>query len=177
MSARSGSLGWVVLAGAVSVGIASAMWGLFDARFVDTMLATDSWAAPDGSTVAIGREYVITAWDWLLLIVVLRVGLEAIVSSRITAATTMLPFATIVLIISHLLVVLWMLTIPEMAQPLYDLAMNDYSSALAALPGTETAVTMGYEYGIGILPAVLLVVADGWYLSAPIRNDMLGRSY
>lgn len=177
MSARSGSLGWVVLAGAVSVGIASAMWGMLDARFVDTMLATDAWTAADGSTLALGREYVITAWNWLLLIIVLRVGLEAIVSSRITAATTMLPFATMILVITHVLLVLWMLTIPEMAQPLYDLAMNDYNGALSALPGTETAVTMGYEYGIGILPAVLLVVADGWYLSAPIRNDMLGRSY
>lgn len=177
MSARSGSLAWVVLAGAVSIGIASAMWGVLDARFVDTLVATDSWQAPAGSTLQLGREYVITTWNWLLLIVVLRVGLEALVASRLSGATTQLPFGTLVLLTIHILLVVWMLTIPEMAQPLHDMALNDYASALAALPGTDTAVEMAYEWGIGLIPAILLVVADGWYLSAPIRNDLIRGGY
>jgi hypothetical protein len=175
MSARSGSLGWVVIAGAVSIGVASAMWGLLDSTFVAELIATDSWQAPSGSIVAMGRDYVLTTWQWLLLIVVFRVGLEAIVAARLNGATSMLPVATLLLLFTHILTVLYMLTIPEMAQPLYDLAMNDYSFALDALPGTKTAVKFGYELGVGTLPAVLLVIADGWYLSAPIRNDLLRR--
>lgn len=174
MSARSGSLGWVVLAGAVSLGIASAMWGILDAAFVDELIATDSWTATTaGSPLALGREYVVTAWNWLLLIVALRLGVEMIVASRLSGASTMLPVATVVVLVIHLLLVLWMLTIPEMAQPLHEMAVNDYSNALAALPGLKTAVDLGYEWGIGVLPSVLLVIADGWYLSAPIRNDLL----
>jgi|GEM_PF-6150668 len=176
MSARSGSLGWVIIAGGASIAIASAMWGVFDSVFIAELIATDSWSAPSDSVVSMGRSYVITTWDWLLLIVVLRVGLEAVVAARLRGATSLLPVATLVLLTSHLLVVLWSLVIPEMAQPLYSLAMNDYSNALAAMSGTKTAVQVGYEWGIGILPAVLLIVADGWYLSAPIRNDMLGRA-
>lgn len=175
MSARSGSLAWVVIAGAVSIGAASAMWGLFDAQFINTLIETDSWDAPAGSTLELGREYVITAWDWFLLIVVLRVGIESLVASRLTGATTKLPFSTMLLLFVHLLMALWMVTIPEMALPIYELAMNDYVSALEALPGTKTAVQLAMDWGIGIIPAVLLVVADGWYLSSPIRNDMVRR--
>jgi len=175
MGARSGSLGWVVIAGGVSIAVASAMWGLLDSTFIATLIATDSWQAPADSIAAMGRGYVLTTWKWLLLIVVFRVGLEAVVAARLSGATSWLPVATLLLVFTHILVVLYMLTIPEMAQPLYDLAMNDYSFALAALPGTKTAVKFGYELGVGTLPAVLLVIADGYYLSAPIRNDLLRR--
>lgn len=175
MSTRSGSLGWVVLAGGVSLGVAGALWGLLDAAFIGELAATSSWAAPDGSIPDQSRTYILTAWNWLLLIVVLRVGIEALVSSRLVGATTRLPVATVVLFLVHLLVVLWALAIPEMATPIYTRATGQYSSALAALPGTETAVTLAYEWGIGVLPAVLLLIGDGWYLSAPIRNDMLAR--
>lgn len=174
-AARSGSLGWVVLAGAVSIGIAGAMWGVFDAAFVDEITATSSWAAPANSVPSQGRAYVLTTWDWLLLIVVLRVGIEALVSSRLVGATTRLPVATVVLLAIHLLVVVWMVTIPEMATPLYNMATGQYSSQVGALSGSATAVELTYEWGIGLLPAVLLVVSDGWYLSAPIRNDLLYR--
>jgi len=53
--------------------------------------------------------------------------------------------------------------------------------AVSAMPvsaqnaGAETGVRFSYELAIGILPAVLLVIADGYYLSAPIRNDLLRR--
>lgn len=174
MAARSGSLGWVVVAGGVSIGVASAMWGLLDSTFVATLTATDSWSAPADSIAAMGREYVLTTWKWLLLIVTFRVGLEAVVAARLNGATSMLPIATFLLLFTHILVVLYALVIPEMAQPLYDMAINDYSNALAAL-GTETAVRFGYRLGVGILPAVLLIIADGYYLSAPIRNDLLRR--
>jgi len=175
MGARSGSLGWVVLAGSVSIGVASAMWGLFNSVFIAELTSTTPWATNPGTIPAMGRGYILTAWDWMLLIVLLRVGIEAIVAARLSGATSLLPVATVLLLISHLMAVLFALVFPEMAQPLYDMALNDYSTALAALPGTKTAVKVGYEWGIGVLPAVLLVVADGWYLSAPIRNDMLGR--
>lgn len=177
MSARSGSLAWVVLAGMVSIGVASAMWGILDAAFVDELMATSSWDATTGSVLATGREYVITTWNWVLLVVVLRVGIEALVASRLTGATTQLPFATVLLLFVHVGLVLWMLTIAEMAQPIYDMATGEHASALEALPGTMSAVEMAYQWGIGILPAVLLVVADGWYLSAPIRNDLLRSGY
>jgi hypothetical protein len=177
VAARSGSLAWVVLAGLISIGIASALWGLLDAAFVDELMATDSWNAAPGSVLETGRQYVITTWNWLLLVVVLRVGIEALVASRLTGATTQLPFSTVVLLFVHIGLVLWMLTIPEMAQPIYDMATGEHADALAALPGTQSAVEMGYQWGIGVLPAVLLVVADGWYLSAPIRNDLIGRGY
>ncbi|WP_435067698.1 hypothetical protein [Haloplanus sp. C73] len=175
MGARSGSLGWVVIAGGISIGVASAMWGLLDSTFIATLIATDSWQAPADSIAATGRDYVLTTWKWLLLIVVFRVGLEAVIAARLSGATSWLPVATLLLVFTHILVVLYALVIPEMAQPLYELAMNDYNFALDALPGTETAVRFSYELAVGILPAVLLVIADGYYLSAPIRNDMLRR--
>jgi hypothetical protein len=78
-------------------------------------------------------------------------------------------------VFTHIFVVLYALVIPEMAQPMFDLAVNDYSFALDALPGAETGVRFSYELAVGILPAVLLIIADGYYLSAPIRNDLLRR--
>jgi hypothetical protein len=175
MSARSGSLGWVVLAGGVSLGIAGAMWGLLDAAFVDELVATSSWAAPEGSIASRGRGYVLTTWDWLLLIVVLRIGLEALVASRLAGATTQLPVATLVLFAVHLIVLLWALIFPELATPLYERATGVYASEVGSLSGATTAVELAYEWGIGVLPAVLMLIGDGWYLSAPIRNDMLAR--
>jgi hypothetical protein len=175
MAARSGSLGWVVVAGGLSIAVASALWGLLDSTFISTLIATDSWSAPQGSFAATGRGYVLTTWDWLLLIVAFRVGLEAVVAARLNGATSWLPVATFLLVFTHIFVVLYALVIPEMAQPLYDLAINDYSFALDALPGAETGVRFSYELGVGILPAVLLIIADGYYLSAPIRNDLLRR--
>lgn len=177
MSARSGSLGWVVLVGLISIGIASALWGLLEWTFVREMTETGIWQAPAGSVINQGRSYVVTTWRWFLLIVVLRFGLEAIVSSRLVGASTSLPFATIILLITHLLLVLWMLTIPEMGKPLFEYATNTSTATGSAVEsaGYSTGVTLAWEWGVGVLPAVLLLVTDVWYLSAPIRRDMLRR--
>lgn len=177
MSARSGSLGWVVLAGLLSVGIAGAMWGLLDSTFVDTLTATGIWQAPAGSVINQGRQYVVTTWNWFLLLVVLRVGLEAIVSSRLVGASTSLPFGTVILLVVHILVLVWMLTIPEMGKPLFEYATNTSTATGSAVDsaGYGTGVTLAWEWGVGVLPAVLVLVTDVWYLSAPIRRDMLRR--
>jgi hypothetical protein len=172
MSARSGSLGWVVIAGGISIAVASAFWGLLDTAFVGTIVATDSWAAAEGSLLQQGREYVLTTWDWFLLIVLLRIGIEAIVASRLVGATTSLPFATLLVLAFHLFLVLFMLTIPEMADAVYQQAQSMQAVEDA---GMMRAVDLAMQWGIGVLPAVLLLVADVWYLSSPIRNDMLAR--
>lgn len=172
MSARSGSLGWVVVAGAISLTIAGAMWGLLDSQFIDVVAGTDIWQAPADSILHQGRSYVIATWDWLLLIVVLRIGIEALVASRLYGAATSLPFATLILFVVHLLIVLWMLTIPEMGAPMYERAVN---SSEVAQAGYDTGVKLAWDWGIGVIPAVLVLVTDVWYLSAPIRNDMLRR--
>lgn len=172
MSARSGSLGWVVLAGGLAVAVASAFWGLLDVTFVQTIVGTDSWTAPQGSHLRQGRQYVLTTWDWFLLIVLLRVGIEAIVSSRLVGATTSLPFATVVVLSMHIFLVLWMLTIPEIANEMYIQAQQIQAVEDA---GYMRAVNLSMQWGIGVLPAILLLVLDVWYLSAPIRNDALSR--
>jgi len=168
MSTRSGSLGWVVIAGAVSLAIAGAMWGLLDARFVDTIIATDSWQAPADSVLHDGREYVITTWDWFLLVIVLRIGLEAIVASRLGGATTSLPANTIVLFITHLFLVIWMAFFPEIGSAFFEQAQ---SADIAS--NYQTGPELAFQWGIGVIPAVLLLVTDVWYLSEPIRNDLL----
>lgn len=172
MAARSGSLGWVVIAGGLSVAIASAFWGLLDTTFIQTIVGTGSWSAPQDSVLRQGRQYVLLTWDWFLLVVVLRVGIEAIVSSRLVGATTSLPFATVVVMSLHILLVLWMLTIPEIAFALYQQAQ---SLGVVEEAGFMNAVDLAMQWGIGVLPAVLLLVADVWYLSAPIRNDAIAR--
>lgn len=174
--ARSGSLGWVVIVGAISVAVSGALWGLFDSTFVDTLIATNIWDAPQGSVVEQGRRYVVQTWNWLLLIVVLRVGLEAMVASRLRGTATSLPKATMAVFIAHLLLVLWMLTIPEMGQPLYDMATNNNATGQAvADAGYDRGVTLAWDWGVGALPAILLLTVDVWYLSEPIRRDMLRR--
>jgi len=177
MSARSGSLGWVVIAGAITVAVAGAMWGLLDSQFVDQMIATDVWQAPANSIVSQGRGYVITTWDWLLLVIVLRVGIEALVASRLRGAATSLPKATMVLFAAHLILVVLILVFGEMAAPMYDIATDTTNATGQAVAnaGYDEGVKIGYEWGIGVLPAVLLLVTDVWYLSAPIRRDMLRR--
>ena len=172
MAARSGSLGWVVLAGGLSVAIAGAFWGLLDTAFIGTVVGTDSWSAPTGSVLAQGRQYVLTTWDWLIFIVLLRVGIEAIVSSRLVGATTSLPFSTVVVLALHLFLVMFMLTIPEAAHAMYQQAQ---SIGAVEEAGFMRGVELAYQWGIGVLPAVLLLVVDVWYLSAPIRNDALAR--
>jgi len=175
MSARSGSLGWVVIVAVISLGVAGALWGLLDSQFINTLTATGIWQAPPGSAMHQGRQYVLTTWQWFLLLPLLRVGLESLVSSRLVGASTMLPFATLVLLFAHVLVVLWMLTIPELGKPLYDIATNTSTASGQAVNATgyDTGVTLAWDWGVGVLPAVLLLITDVWYLSAPIRNDVL----
>jgi len=177
MSARSGSLGWVVIAGAISIAVASAMWGLLDAKFIDEMIQTGVWDAPANSVLKQGRSYVITTWNWLLLIVVLRIGLEALVASRLRGAATSLPVGTMVLFTAHLFLVLFMLTVPEMGQPMYDVATDTGNATGQAVQqsGFDTGVKLAWEWGVGVLPAVLLLITDVWFISAPIRRDMLRR--
>lgn len=171
MGARQGSLAWLVIAAVVSLGIAGALWGIMDAAYVDEITSQSAWSAPAGSVVALGRGYVIATWDWLLLVVVLRVGLEAIVASRLAGASTSIVLGTFVLVLVHLICVMLAFIFPEMAAPIYDQAQN-----AAALNNTDwmRAATLAYEWGIGPLPAVLLLTLDGWYLSSPIRRDALG---
>jgi len=170
MAARSGSLAWVVLAGAISIIIAGAMWGLLDAKFVDSVTATQVWGASNAPVVSTGRAYVIATWNWFLLLPVLRLAVDALVASRLRGSTTNIPAATFVLLIVHVMFVLWMLTFPEMGQPLYERATN--SSAVSSA-GYDTGVNLAWQWGVGVIPAVMVLIADVWYLSAPIRNDLL----
>lgn len=177
MSARSGSLGWVVIAGAITIAVSGAMWGLLDSQFVDSMIATDVWAASTEPIVSQGREYVIATWDWLLLVIALRVGLEAMVASRLRGAATSLPKETMVIFSAHLILIVLVLVFSEMTQPMYAIATDTTNATgqAVASAGYDEGVKIGYEWGIGVLPAVLLLVTDVWYLSAPIRRDMLRR--
>jgi len=168
MSARSGSLGWVVIAGSISLVIAGAMWGLLDSQFVDVVITMESWQAPDGSIPAQGREYVVATWDWFLLIIVLRIGLEAIVASRLGGASTSLPLNTMVLFIAHLFLIIWMAFFPEIGAAFYD-----QSQTASVASNYQTGPQLAFQWGIGVIPAVLLLVTDVWYLSEPIRNDLL----
>lgn len=168
MSARSGSLAWTVLAGGISIVIAGGLWGIFDTVFVDEITAMQVWQAAQGSVAAQSRAYVVATWNWFLLLPVLRVGIEGIVASRLRGATTNIPAATLVLFIAHLMVVLLSAVFPEMAGAVYDQATNSPTSG-----GYMTGVNLAWEWGIGLLPAVMLLLGDVWYLSAPIRNDLL----
>jgi len=168
MSARSGSLGWVVIAGSISLVIAGAMWGLLDSQFVDVVITMESWQAPQGSIPAQGREYVVTTWDWFLLIIVLRVGLEALVASRLGGASTSLPLNTMVLFITHLFLIIWMAFFPEIGAAFYEQSQN-----ASVASNYQTGPELAFQWGIGVIPAVLLLVTDVWYLSEPIRNDLL----
>lgn len=170
MSARSGSLGWVVIAGAISLVIAGALWGLMDDVFVDTVTGTDIWAAPTDSILAQCRDYIVTTWDWFLLIVVLRMGTEVLVASRLGGASTNIPLSTLVLLFAHLLMVLWAVVFPEMTGAFYDQATNATAVSEA---GYQQGVDLAFQWGIGVIPAVLLLGTDVWYLSEPIRNDLL----
>lgn len=170
MAARSGSLAWVVLAGGIALIIGGALWGLIDAAFVDELASTNSWSAPVDSIPAQGRNYVIAAWDWLLLIIVLRVGAEALVASRLTGASTSLLVGTMVVFFAHLLIVLWMLVFPEIGAEMFDIAMNSQEVQDA---GYTSGVQLAWQWGVGVIPAVLLLITDVWYISAPIRNDLV----
>jgi len=171
MAARQGSLAWVLIAGTISIGIAGVFWALMDSAFVAELVATDSWSASAGTVPSLARDYVTTAWDWLLLIVLLRAGIESLVASRLVGVSSVMPKETVVLIMIHLLILMWALVFPEIGGELYEIASNTPEVAAA---GYMEGVTLAWEWGFGILPAVLLVIADGWFLSAPIRNDMLG---
>lgn len=170
MSARSGSLGWVVIAGTISLVIAGAMWGLMEATFVEDVIATDTWSAPANSIPAQGRAYVMATWDWFLLVVVLRLGIEVLVASRLSGASTNIPLATMVVLFAHLMMILWALVFPEVIGSYYDYASNTSAVANA---GFMSGPDLAYQWGVGVLPAVLLLLADVWYLSEPIRNDLL----
>lgn len=171
MAARQGSLGWVLIAGGISIGIAGVFWALMDSAFVAEMIATDSWSAGADTVPALARDYITTAWDWLLLVVLLRTGIEALVASRLVGVKSVMPKETVILIAIHLFVVMWALVFPEIGAELYQIATNTPEVKSA---GFLEGVELAWEWGFGIIPAVLLVIADGWFLSAPIRNDRLG---
>lgn len=171
-AARTGSLGYVVLAGGLAVAVSGLLWGVLDSRFLATLIGTQAWQQPPDQVAALAREYVLKSWDYLLLFVLVRVGLDALIASRLQGSSSAILRGTAVLLFAHLLLIMWALLVPAVTADYYALAQG-YEQVEQA--GFLRAVELGYEWGVAYAPALLLVGADVWYLSAPIRNDMLRR--
>jgi hypothetical protein len=157
-----------LLTGAVTMGLASFLWGIFETGIVRRIMNRPIWADA-GQYGSIGQQYVATSWDWLLVLVLLRLGLEVLVASRGTGGSGYLIVATVFLLFHHVLLVFWMFTLPEVVGQLVSITgdlpiTNVYASQIDA----------AHEGGTKWAPTLLALGADVVYLAGPIQRDVFG---
>jgi hypothetical protein len=122
-----------------------------------------------GQYGSIGQQYVATSWDWLLVLVLLRLGLEVLVASRGTGGSGHLIVATVFLVLHHVLLVFWMFSLPEIVGQLLTVVeqipiTNVYAAQIDA----------AHKGGTQWAPTLLALGADVVYLAGPIQRDVFG---
>lgn len=169
--ARSGSLPYVFVLGLFTFGLIGALWGLLDTAMVDMLIQQSQWSSGSSQAMLI-RQYIRQSWNALLLIVVLGIGVEAIVASRLDRVPSgNLAVRSFGLFSVHLLLVLWAFVFPTAIDPVMHVAQNTSAIGEAGFSGGYyLTTTVAYTY----VPGMILVAADVFYLLAPIRSDTYG---
>lgn len=169
---RSSTLPYVFLAGVGAFVLAGAMWGLLDQELVAQITTQSEWG--NGSSQAdTVRSFIKAAWDYVLVIVLLRIGLEGLIAARLVSTSrSNMVIQTFILLMFHAFMVIFAFVIPELFDPLFDVAFqfdNDIPSSF--LFPLKFARDITFAYG----PSLFLIVSDLFYLYSPIRDDVFGR--
>jgi hypothetical protein len=78
--ARTGSLPYVFLLAAVTLGVGTLLWVVLDAAVAE-VITTQTWG--NGSEHATrGRDHALAMWDWALVMVVTSTSISVLVASR-----------------------------------------------------------------------------------------------
>ena len=78
--ARTGSLPYVFLLAAVSIGVAVFLWTVLDAAVAE-LVFTDQWGSGSEDTER-AREHVLAMWDWATVLIVTSVAMTVLIASR-----------------------------------------------------------------------------------------------
>lgn len=171
MSVRqSSTLAYLVPVGGLTLVVASLLWGIADSTIVADFSAT--WD-PARDATATGQEYVLTAWQFYPLLVIVRLGLEAIVTARGTGASYGRVIASTIGVWFILLVLVSYVTVfPSVVEPLIGIAGDNQATLEAAgffeLVGTFERAFMEW------FPGLIAGAIYAGFLVGPIRRDALG---
>lgn len=159
------TLPYVILVSALVFVVAGILYGIIESGVAQELMATSAWQS-GSSASQLARGYVEKAWIWLPLVILLRIGLELVITARDVASTGsgMIP-GTMTLFLVHLFMLVWMLAIPAMVDPVISIALD------APIGDYKTPIRYARDLALVNGPAVLLVAGDLWFLSAPIRAD------
>jgi len=168
MSAARGSTAFVVVTGAITLVVIGSLWTLLNDLVVSQFVARPEWS--EGSVYAgMARRFVLDAWDWLLLPVLIRMAFEVLVAARLSRSSAALIPESMVLLIIQMMLVIWAYIFPQVLDPLLDIALNSEAVAEAGFDrGIQLAADLAYSYGPGLFSMVTII----WYLVSPIRRDV-----
>jgi hypothetical protein len=177
-AARRGSLPYVFVDGLLAFILVGIFWGLFQTGVVAEITALPAWM--EGSLQAQNsQDWILTAWDWLPLVVLIGIGIHAIVASRlVTSPSGSVAVRSFSLIVFHLVMLIWAYVFPEVLDPIFNIA-RDTQIIADALNGLGWMWIVDFSESVvyGYVPIGLIFAGDAFYIWAPIRDDVWGARY
>lgn len=171
MSVRSAStLSYIVPVGGLTIVIASILWMIGDSALLPAL--QDAWLAGSDHTRK-GREYVTTAYTYLPLIVLVRLGLETIVTSRGTTISAGGVILSTVALWTGLIVMLIFVTVfPGPVDGLVNAAAG--REATLSENGFFTLINTFHRAFIQWFPGLMCGAFIVGYFVGPIKRDLAG---
>lgn len=168
--ARQTSLPFAVLTCSLALVLGGIFWGIIDTAILGNLLETEQWQT--GSQAAmLSRRYILDAWTWLPLVLLLRLGLEIIITSRQVSSSPAVLGGVVALIFTHLVLLLWGITFASAIDPMLTMGLEDPTIASV---GYDSTLLLVRDVAFAYIPGIVAVCADLWFLSSPIRNDAVG---
>lgn len=171
-AAHSNTLPYVFLSGVGAFVLAGALWGILETEVVRNITGLDTWG-DDSQHAATARDFIKLAWDWFLLLVVLRIGIEGLIAARLVSTSNSNAVVhTFIILVFHVFMVIFVFVIGELFDPLFDV-LFDFENDI---PGSFVfPLTFARDITFAYGPSLFLIASDLYYLFAPIRDDVFGR--
>lgn len=172
MSVRSAStLSYIVPVGGLTIVVASILWAIGDSSLLPAL--QDTWSASASSHARNGRDYVTSAYAYLPLIVLMRLGLETIVTARGTTVSAGGVILSTVALWTALVVMLMFVTVfPAPVDGLVNAAAG--REATLSENGFYTLINTFHRAFIGWFPGLMCGAFILGYFVGPIKRDLAG---
>lgn len=169
MSIRTSStLSYIIPVGGLVILLASILWAVGDSSLLPQFQA--SWESGASDYAVTGRQYVTTAYEYYPLIVLVRLAIETIVSSRGSSlGATRVVFETLGLWVGVVMMMVWVTVFPA---PVGDLAAA--ASGLGTQNGFFDLIDTFHRGFIQWFPGLMCAAFILGYFVGPIRRDLVG---
>ncbi len=175
MATRQNSFPYVFILSVIGGSLSMVLWGALETSLVDAITQQDQWMS--GRTFAqIAQETIILSWEWLPFILLLGIGMEWLIASRLPGPSSgNIAIRAFTLVIVNALMVLFAFVFSLMGGPIFELA-RDGGTATDALQELSWLWIVAYAEDIvaAYVPAFFIIAADVYYFWAPIRDDVFG---